>query len=259
MSTWEYLAAEVVDHIRKQSGQPAAASLQATIAELTTQVKVLNEENQRLRTQQSGATPASSSSASPELVARMMQQAQTAQTTQQAPPTPIVAPMPEPPLAAFHAAVGTGTTSQPTAMLNQSQEVAESAVHLTQGGNRAQPAAAVEADIPPIEFLVAGFERGGRAQVLQRLEFGKKLTTAGVQAKIRGLGLSPAKTAQMQTHAEELVRRLTRRAPKTEIEALKRGLEDLCCQWGLRANLLSTCNDYTILAKLVACAVMMDQ
>ena len=163
-------------------------------------------------------------------------------------------------MAAQQAAVRIDPTGQEAQLQAARPSKAEAMAQNPQGVNRVPQAATVEQDpIPTIEVLLAGYERGGRAQVLQRLDITKKLTPTMVQNRIRGLGLSPAKTAQLNAHAEELIGRLTRRAPKTEIEALKRRLEDLCCSWGLRANLLATCSDYSILARLVACAVTMEQ
>ena len=115
-----------------------------------------------------------------------------------------------------------------------------------------------EDNIVTVEQLLLGYERGDRNPALERLEL-VKVTKAQVESKIRGLGLNPEKTAQMQRLCNELMQRLDRNLPRVELDAMKVGLERLCCSWGVRVSLLANCKDYSLLAKLLAVAVTMEQ
>ena len=135
----------------------------------------------------------------------------------------------------------------------------------------AQQAAAVRIDAPApvrpvhadegiqtVEQLLLSYERGNKAAALTRLEL-SSITQKQIETRIRGLGLSRDKTAQMEKITQELLRRLERGTPAAELEAMKIGLERLCCSWGLRASLLANCKNYGLLARLVAVAVTMEQ
>ena len=115
-----------------------------------------------------------------------------------------------------------------------------------------------EEQIATVEQLPLGNERGERAPAPTRLEL-SNITKTQVDNRIKGLGLSPDKTAQMNRMTQELLKRLDRRTPEAELEAKMIGLERLCCTWGLRPNLLANCKHYGLLARLVAVAVVMEQ
>ena len=69
MQTWEKLAVELTDYLGEQSRKAAPESLNATIVELTRQIKGLNDENQRLRTGVAGMNPTSGSASSTNVAA----------------------------------------------------------------------------------------------------------------------------------------------------------------------------------------------
>ena len=115
-------------------------------------------------------------------------------------------------------------------------------------------------DLPSIEQLIAKFERGTKPCALERLAITGKLTQASVNKKISGLGLNATKTASLTALSSELVERLTRRgAPAAELSVLKKRIERLAVEWGLPNKVVADTKDYGLLAKMVACAVVMEQ